>query len=220
MSNSASFDAKTTDVPALVLIVDDDIAVRQSLQRLLSSAGYEVELFASAGALLQRLPAVYAERPRCIVLDMVMPELDGLQLQDQLAAHEYYPPIIFLTGQGSIPATVQAMQQGAIDFLEKPVDETDLLPAIERALSQDRQHYRHWQEIENLRRQFSSLSERELEVVRYVIAGQRNKQVAYQLGISEKTVKVHRARAVEKLGVKSLAELVQLAAKAGISPLG
>ncbi|MCB1714038.1 MAG: response regulator transcription factor [Candidatus Competibacteraceae bacterium] len=220
MSNSASFDAKTTDVPALVLIVDDDIAVRQSLQRLLSSAGYEVELFASGGALLQRLPAVHAERPRCIVLDMVMPELDGLQLQDQLAAHEYYPPIIFLTGQGSIPATVQAMQQGAIDFLEKPVDETDLLPAIERALSQDRQNYRHWQEIENLRRQFSSLSERELEVVRYVIAGQRNKQVAYQLGISEKTVKVHRARAVEKLGVKSLAELVQLAAKAGISPLG
>ena len=220
MSNSASFDAKTTDVPALVLIVDDDIAVRQSLQRLLSSAGYEVELFASAGALLQRLPAVHAERPRCIVLDMVMPELDGLQLQDQLAAHEHYPPIIFLTGQGSIHATVQAMQQGAIDFLEKPVDETDLLPAIERALSQDRQNCRHWQEIENLRRQFSSLSERELEVVRYVIAGQRNKQVAYQLGISEKTVKVHRARAVEKLGVKSLAELVQLAAKAGISPLG
>ena len=161
--HSVSSDAKTTDVPALVLIVDDDIAVRQSLQRLLT-AGYEVELFASAGWFFTAaLPAVHAERPCCIVLDMVAPELDGLQLQDQLAAHEYTRRL-FSHRSGQHSATVQAMQQGAIDFLENRWDETDLLPAIERALSQDRQNHRQWQEIENLRRQFSSLSERELEV--------------------------------------------------------
>lgn len=219
MNQSLLPNAESIEVMATVIVIDDDIAVRKSLQRLLCAAGYKVELFASAGAFLQHLPAAPARQPSCIILDMVMPELDGLQLQDQLATRAYIPPIIFLTGQGSIPVTVQAMQQGALDFLEKPVDETDLLPVIERALNQDRQNYQHWQEMENLRRQFSSLSERELEVVRYVIAGQRNKQIAYQLGISEKTVKVHRARAVEKLGVKSLAELVQLAAKADISPL-
>lgn len=196
-----------TRAAAKVIVVDDDASVRRSLRRLLTHAGYEVEEFASAEEFLDR---AYGIEPACAVLDLAMPGMDGLSLQQELLSNKLALGLVFLSGHGDIPASVAAMKHGAIDFLTKPVDEQVLLQAIETALADARDQVA-------LRSRFSSLSPRELQVMQRVVNGALNKQVAAELGITEKTVKVHRAHMMEKTGVRSLAELVQLCTKAGIS---
>lgn len=201
---------------ATVFLVDDDPSVRKGLSRLLKSAGYRVQTFASASEFLEGSPD---DNPGCIVLDVQMPRLNGMALQERLTVREYHAPIIFLTGHGDIPMSVRAMKKGAVDFLEKPVDGQDLLTAIERAIAKDRKAREEHNQVRTIQARLNTLTARELEVLRHVITGALNKQIADKLDISEGTVKAHRGRVMEKLGVKSVAELVQLAAKAGIQPL-
>lgn len=201
------------EVPELVFVVDDDAAVRKGLARLLRSAGLDVETFASA--------ADYASRPAydgvgCIVLDVRMPGLDGLGLQTLLAERGFHLPIIFLTGHGDIAMSVQAMKRGAVDFLTKPVDESVLLAAIRQALARHRVQHREHIEAEALRTRFEALTPREREVLRCVVVGGRNKEIAAQLGIAEKTVKIHRGQVMKKLAVTTVAELIQRCRQVGI----
>ena len=189
-----------------VIVVDDDDSVRRSLRRLLTGAGYEVEEFASAEEFLDHASS---EEPACAVLDLAMPGMDGLALQQELVSSKLPLGLVFLSAHGDVPASVAAMKQGAVDFLTKPVDEEILLPAIETALAGA-------QDKAALSSRFSSLSPRELQVMHRVVRGLRNKQIAAELGIVERTVKVHRAHLMEKIGVRSLAELVKLCTKAGI----
>lgn len=200
---------------ATVFVVDDDASVRRSLSRLLEAASYRVQTFASASEFLDASPE---DNPSCIVLDVRMPHLDGIKLQEKLAAKDYHAPIIFLTGHGDISTGVRAIKKGAIDFLEKPVDDEHLLAAIEQAIARDAKNREDMNESRIVQERMNRLTVREREVLRHVIAGARNKQIADKLDISERTVKVHRGRVMEKLSVKSVAELVQLAAKAGIQP--
>lgn len=199
-----------------VFIVDDDPSVRKGLARLLQSYGLDVEVFPSARAFLKAhsTPQV----PSCIVLDVRMPELDGLELQRQLASHEVCTPVVFISGHGDVPTSVRAMKEGAVDFLSKPVDEQDLLDAIRRALAKDEDRRAGQSEKENALERVRDLTPRELEVLRHVIAGRLNKQIAYALGIAEKTVKVHRGRVMEKMAADSVVDLVRLAEQAGIKP--
>jgi FixJ family two-component response regulator len=192
----------------IVMVVDDDDSFRRSLARLLLSHGLEAWLFESAEAL-----AGCGAFPEygCMVLDVRMPGLDGLALQEKLARGGFDLPIIFLTGHGDIPMSVRAMKHGASDFLTKPVDEAVLMGAIHKALA-DQSH------AGGIRARVKSLTHREHEVLCHVIAGELNKQIAARLDITEKTVKVHRARAMEKMGVGSLAELVRVCAVAGVDP--
>jgi FixJ family two-component response regulator len=196
-----------TTVAGKVIVVDDDESVRRSLRRLLTNTGYEVEEFASAEEFLARANGV---EPACAVLDLAMPGMDGLALQQELVSNKLPLGLVFLSGHGDIPASVAAMKQGAVDFLTKPVDEKVLLRAIETALVGAREQVA-------LSNRFSSLSPREMQVMHRIVNGALNKQIAAELGIAEKTVKVHRARVMEKTGVRSLAELVQLCIKAGIN---
>ena len=198
-----------------VFIIDDDLSVRKGLERLLRSVGYPVEAFASAADFLDRavFPSVC-----CIILDVRMPEVNGLDLQARLMDSGCELPIIFLTGYGNIPMSVQAMKQGAVDFLTKPVDEEKLLEAVQNALARHRTLLGERCRVEEIQARIESLTPRELEVLRYVIAGALNKQIAAYLGIAEKTVKVHRGRMMEKMGVTTVAKLVQLCAIAGVSP--
>ncbi len=200
---------------ATVFVVDDDASVRKSLSRLLKAASYRVQTFASASEFLD---ASVENHPGCILLDLRMPHLDGMELQERLAAKDYHAPIIFLTGHGDVATGVRAIKKGAVDFLEKPVDDEDLLAAIEQAIARDAKNREHMSASQIVHARIRALTAREHEVLRHVIAGARNKQIADKLDISEKTVKVHRGRVMEKLRVKSIAELVQLAAKAGIPP--
>jgi len=195
-----------TTAAGKVIVVDDDASVRRSLRRLLTGAGYEVEEFASAEEFLDR---ANGEEPACAVLDLAMPGMDGLALQQELVSNKFPLGLVFLSGHGDIPASVAAMKQGAVDFLTKPVDENALFPAVERALADARNQVA-------LSSRFSSLSPRELQVMHRVVKGMLNKQIAAELGIVEKTVKVHRAHLMEKTGSRSLAELVKLCTKAGI----
>jgi FixJ family two-component response regulator len=198
-----------------VFLVDDDASVRSALKRLISSAGYVVQAFASARAFLDSWSA--EERGRaCLVLDVRMPGLSGLDLQQELHAANAVLPIIFITGHGDIPMSVKAMKDGAVDFLPKPVEGDLLLDAIEQAIQRSARERALHEEIDDIRRRVNTLTPRELEVLRLVITGMLNKQIAYELGIVEKTIKVHRARVMEKMDVESLAELVRLAERIGL----
>ncbi|MBW2606436.1 MAG: response regulator transcription factor [Deltaproteobacteria bacterium] len=199
-----------------VYIVDDDPSVRKGLGRLLKSAGYEVEIFGSAREFLNVDPI--CEGPACLVLDMKMPDLNGFDLQQKLKKMDYALPIVFITGHGDIPMSVKAMKTGAVDFLTKPFDEDDLLSAVQEALKKDIKTREAIDERQSILHKIESLTPREYEILTYVITGMLNKQIAYDLDISEKTVKVHRGRVMEKVGVDSVAQLVRLADKAGIQP--
>ncbi len=191
-----------------VFIIDDDLSARRGLTRLVSAAGMNVESFASAGDFLA------SERcggPGCIVLDFRMPDMTGPELQEELGKADYSMPIIFLSAHGDVPTTARAMKKGAVDFLTKPVDRDDLLKAIRVSLAKD---------AENgfLSERMKKLTGREYEIMTYVISGMLNKQIAFELGISEETVKIHRGRVMQKLEIVSVAELVRLCEKAGIAP--
>ena len=192
----------------VVNIVDDDKSVRKSLERLLRSVGFEVQTYASAQDFLSdKLP----DSPGCLVLDLKMPGINGLELQEKLAALHRVIPIIFVTGYGSIPESVKAMKAGAVDFLEKPYEEKTLLAAIDRAIKKDILFRQDNNELAAIRKRFACLTPREREVFALVVAGMLNKQVAYDLGVAEKTIKVHRARIMQKMAAGSLADLVRLA---------
>ena len=198
---------------AVIAIVDDDPSVREGLRSLLRSAGWRVETFASAQEFLAR-PG--AEVPCCLILDLRLPGLSGLDLQKRMAEVELEIPIVFLTGHGDIPASVQAMKAGAVEFLTKPFDEEELLQAIREALERDRRDRQRRAEISELRTRYESLTAREQEVMQQVVSGLLNKQVAGELKISEFTVKVHRGQVMRKMHADSLADLVRMAAKLGI----
>lgn len=201
------------DQRSVVYVVDDDPSVLKSLERLLRSEGYDVKTFTSA---LDFLDFQHPDVPGCLVLDVKMPELGGLELQERLAEKEIAFPIIFITGHGTVPMSVRAMKAGAVDFLEKPFLDKDLLDVVSRAVAADRQAKQEQRELRKLRERLKTLTPREHEAFGLVVTGMLNKQIAYDLGTSEKTIKVHRARIMEKLGAGSLADLVRFAEKLGI----
>jgi RNA polymerase sigma factor (sigma-70 family) len=193
--------------PPVVFVVDDDPSVRSSLKFLLSSVGLQVESFDSADALLQRkLP----DAPSCLVLDVRLRGLSGLDFQRELAARNCHMPIIFITGHGDIPMSVRAMKAGAVEFLTKPFRDQDLLDAVRIALEKDRERRERKKEVSDLKERFNSLTPREQKVISLVVEGMLNKQIADQLGTAENTVKVHRSRAMEKMRAQSVAELVKM----------
>ena len=197
-----------------VFIVDDDGRVLKALSRLLQAKGYHTRPFASAAEFLTQHDP---DAPGCAVLDVAMPGLDGLQLQHVLATGGTQRPIIFLTGKGDVPTSVRAMKAGAIDFLTKPVKDKVLLEAIDRAQEIDQRARQLRVELTAIQAKVATLTPREREVLSHVVAGRLNKQIAGALGTVEKTIKVHRGRIMEKLGVRTVADLVRLAEKAGIS---
>ena len=199
----------------VVYVVDDDASFRKSLLRLFKAHGLSAQAHDSATDFLE---SGLANRVGCIVLDIRMPGLSGLDLQEALAQAECTMPVVFLTGHGNIPMSVRAMKKGATDFLTKPVDEDVLLKAVRNALAENEMRNKEAEEIGMVRARIRALTEREHEVMRHVIAGELNKQIGERLGVVEKTIKVHRARVMEKMGVPSVAELVRLCSLAGIEP--
>jgi FixJ family two-component response regulator len=199
--------------PALVSVVDDDPSVRRSIARLVKSAGYRVEAYASANEYLARPPE---EGPACLLLDVRMPGLTGLDLQETLAIAAHSTSIIFITGYRDVRASVKAMKAGAVDFLTKPVDDEELLGAIERAVARASAARREEDRVTEIRERIKTLTPREAEVFALVVTGMLNKQIAFDLGVSEKMVKVHRGRVMEKMRAGSLAELVRLADEGGV----
>jgi RNA polymerase sigma factor (sigma-70 family) len=193
-----------------VFVVDDDPSVRSSLKFLIGSVGLQVESFDSAEALLRgKLP----DEPSCLVLDVRLRGLSGLDFQRELAARNCHMPIIFITGHGDIPMSVRAMKAGAIEFLTKPFRDQDLLDAVRIALERDRERREREKEVSDLKERFNSLTPREQKVMSMVVSGMLNKQIADQLGTAENTVKVQRSRAMEKMHAQSVAELVKMVAK-------
>jgi FixJ family two-component response regulator len=199
-----------------VFLVDDDADVLKALARLLRASGYDSREFASSEDFLREHDA---SMPGCAVFDVAMPDLDGLALQQALAAKGIERPVIFLTGRGDIPTTVRAMKAGAVDFLTKPVDADALLAAIDSARERESRDREAREEMGFFTARLATLTPRERQVLGHVIAGRLNKQIAYDLGTVEKTIKVHRSRMMEKMGVRSLAELVRLAERAGIEAM-
>lgn len=203
--------------PAPVIgLVDDEPGMLKALQRLLGAEGFAVRAFASAADFLERGSV---EPLDCLVLDVAMPGLSGLDLQAQLRRRGARLPIVFLTGQGDIPMSVRAIQAGAVNFLTKPVDASALLAAVRAALEEARRIQHDERALADLRQRFARLTPREIEVLRHVIAGKLNKQIAADLGTGEQTIKVHRMRITEKLGRPSVAELVRAAERLGIEPV-
>jgi len=205
---------QVTNEKFTVFIVDDDAAVLKALSRLLRAMGYDIQSYTSPREFLTRHDATV---PGCAVLDVSMPGLDGLELQQAMTAGGAPRPVIFVTGKGDIPTSVRAMKAGAVDFLTKPVSDSDLLGAIARAKEQDTTSRQMQAELASIQAKIATLTPREREVFAHVVAGRLNKQIAADLGTVEKTVKVHRGRVMEKLGVRTLADLVRLAERAGIS---
>lgn len=201
----------------VVLIVDDDASVCRCLARIVKLAGLEARTYSCAETFLANRPAVTTQ-PCCLLLDLRMPGLGGLELQRELAADPAPYPVIFISGQGDIPATVQAMRQGAVTFLTKPFDQDDVLQAIREAHDRHREVLAVTSHTEDLRRRIDGMTTREREVMAWVISGALNKQIAGALGIVEQTVKVHRARVMEKMHAVSVAELVRLCDTAGFEP--
>jgi FixJ family two-component response regulator len=197
----------------VIFIVDDDASVRKSLARVMTSAGYAVEAFASAREFLERAPLA---GPGCLVLDVRMPGLSGLDLQEALAGTSRRIPIVFITGHGDISMSVKAMKSGAADFLTKPYDVEQLLAAVDRAVTKDVETLGEEGRTAEILDRVEQLTPRETEVFALVVTGMLNKQIAGALGIGEKTVKVHRARVMEKMQAGSVAELVRLADRAGV----
>ncbi len=213
---AATITNRTSDPTPAIFVVDDDASVCTGLDRLLSAAGFRVETFTSAEIFLDRPPH---DGIGCIVLDIRMRGLSGTELQAKLAKRGNELPIIFLTGHGSIPLSVNALKQGAADFLTKPVDEKVLLTTIDQALTRSACLVHKRNHLEAKRELLNTLTPREKEVMGVVLTGALNKQIAARLGISEKTVKVHRSRTMEKLSVNSVAELVRFATAAGVLPV-
>jgi FixJ family two-component response regulator len=202
-----------TEARPIVFVVDDDPSVRRAIQRLVESVGLQVELFGSAQEFLR------SERPNapsCLVLDIRLPGISGLDFQRELADANIHIPIIFITAHGDIPMTVRAMKAGAVEFLTKPFRDQDLLDAIHLALERDRAHRQREAEITQLRDRLESLTPREREVLPWVVAGLLSKQIADAIGATEATVKVHRSQLMRKMGASSLADLVRMAQKMGI----
>lgn len=205
-----------SDMANTVFIVDDDPGVLKALSRLVRTLGYQTETFPSPLEFLAKHdPAV----PGCALLDVSMPELDGLQLQAKLAVNGVDRPIIFITGHGDVPSTVRAMKAGAVDVLTKPVEKQSLMDAIVRAVDQDAHARRLSDELAVIHTGLAQLTQREREVLTHVIAGRLNKQIACHLGTVEKTIKVHRSRMMAKMGVRTVADLVRIAERASIQPV-
>jgi len=201
-----------TPAEATVFVVDDDTSVRSALKRLIQSLGFKVETFDSAQAFLEQGPHAGLA---CLVLDVRMPGMSGIELQQQLTKAGLGMPIVFITGHGNIPMSVQAMKAGAVDFIEKPFEDQKLIDAINIAIKKNKKFRTEHAEIKDLQRCVDSLTPREHEVFILVVSGMLNKQIAFDLGMSEKTVKVHRARVMDKMKAKSLADLVRMAEKFG-----
>lgn len=214
---SASRSTRSESTTAMIGIVDDEPGMRKALQRLLDAEGYRVHVFTSAEEFLASAPMVPVD---CVVLDVSMPGLTGLDLQQHLAQAGVRLPIVFLTGQGDIRMSVRAMKAGAHDFLTKPVDDEDLLAAVRAALVQASRQKAEAMELAESRARLETLTPRELEVLRHVIAGKLNKQIAADLGTSEQTIKVHRMRVTAKMGLTAVADLVRVADRLGVDRAG
>jgi FixJ family two-component response regulator len=203
----------TSDSSFVVFLVDDDPGVLKALTRLLRAKGHEVRAFASSTEFLaQHDSSVHG----CAILDVSMPDLDGLELQATLMASGAERPVIFITGVGDIPATVRAMKAGAVDFLTKPVESRQLLAAIERAIEMDQKVRESQKDLDLINSRISALTPRERQVLTHVVAGRLNKQIAADLGIVEKTIKLHRGRMMRKMGVRTVADLVRMVERVGI----
>jgi FixJ family two-component response regulator len=206
--------AKSQPKP-IVFVVDDDVSVRESLELMIKFAGWQPETFASAGEFLAR---PRTSLPSCLVLDISLPDLNGLELQKMIASERTDMPIIFITGHGDVPMTVKAMKGGAVEFLTKPFDDEVLLSAIRHAIERSAAVLDEQSEMMTLRSNYESLTPREQDVMRCVVAGMLNKQIGMKLGISEITVKAHRGKMMQKMKAESLADLVKTAVRLGLAP--
>ncbi|MGA7924427.1 MAG: response regulator transcription factor [Candidatus Sulfotelmatobacter sp.] len=201
-----------TEQPPIVFVVDDDVSIRDALKSLIRSVGLRVELFESPREFLQ---AKRPDAPSCLVLDVRLPGESGLDLQRELADASIHIPIIFITGHGDIPMSVQAKKAGAVEFLTKPFRDQDLLDAIQQALERDKTRRLQEAEVAKLRERYESLTSRERDVLPLVVSGLLNKQIAGEIGTSEATAKLHRSQLMRKMGAESLAELVRMSEKLG-----
>lgn len=217
-NNSSANQPRVTAVEKeSIFVIDDDVSVREGLAELIESLGFSVEAYTSAEDFLARKSTAISG---CIILDVFMSGMNGLKLQQELNTANVDLPVIFLTGRGDIPMTVHALKAGAAHFLTKPVQEADLIEALKEALDAGRQARRHKAELNEISQRFDTLAPREREVMSLVVAGRLNKQIAHEMGISERTVKLYRACVMKKMSVDSLAELVKLAEKMGLREPG